>query len=222
MPRWSVAETKEIQQVRKLLADELAASPPFPEVVGDRKIVRFLRGHDHNVEKAAEMMSKFLIWRKQRKVDEIRTNIVEFGLNHPIKFPNGELIMSLMPQLVIGPSILDKEGSPLCVEQISFSPSEIMDNVTLEEYIEFMIYCLEYKSLILEQLSEEKEQRLLASLDEYRRPSVLAEWLVDAAAVAEMGNVGGASFTETPYGQIVNLVVVRDLGEPQWCVCMCV
>ena len=55
MPRWSTSEQHQIDEVRKRLKDAgLLDRPAFPEVVGDRKIVRFLRGHDHNIDKAYE------------------------------------------------------------------------------------------------------------------------------------------------------------------------
>lgn len=71
--------------------------PNFPDVIGDRKLLRFLRGHDHSVEKACEMATNFLVWRDENGVDEIRERIVHGGLDHPRKFPNGEkvLVMSL-------------------------------------------------------------------------------------------------------------------------------
>ena len=61
--RWSDHETELLKAVRHRLHDKLCARPQFPEVVGDRKLIRFLRGHDHNIDKACEMIEKFLDWR---------------------------------------------------------------------------------------------------------------------------------------------------------------
>ena len=93
MRRWSVDEEREIAAVRWECAAALAAAPPFPEVVGDRKILRFLRGHGHDVPKAAAMMLAFLQWRAANGVDAVRTAIVEGGLDHPMRFPSGEKIL---------------------------------------------------------------------------------------------------------------------------------
>jgi hypothetical protein len=68
------------------LSLELEESPQYPEVIGDRKLIRFLRGHDHNIDKVCELVSKFLKWRKEFNVDEIRERIIEEDLNHPTKF----------------------------------------------------------------------------------------------------------------------------------------
>jgi hypothetical protein len=68
------------------LSLELEESSQYPEVIGDRKLIRFLRGHDHNIDKVYELVSKFLKWRKEFNVDEIRERIIEEDLNHPTKF----------------------------------------------------------------------------------------------------------------------------------------
>lgn len=191
MPRWSTSEQHQIDEVRKRLKDAgLLDRPAFPEVVGDRKIVRFLRGHDHNIDKAYDMMAKFLNWRKENNVDQIRRDIVDGGMDHPTKFPDGEKILGLIPQLVIAPDALDNTGSPICVDQYNFSPSHVLANIPLEKYIHFVIYTLEYRSLIVEQLSEEREQEFVKSLNN------------DSEALAKAA----------PYGVLVHTLIIRDLN----------
>ena len=73
--------------------------PQFPDVVGDRKLVRFLRGHEHNVDKVCEMVTNFLKWRDDNNMDEVRERIIRGGLNHPRSFPLGEKILQLIPQV---------------------------------------------------------------------------------------------------------------------------
>jgi hypothetical protein len=169
MPRWTPQEHAEIAIVRTRLADLLAASPNFPEVVGDRKIIRFLRGHDHNVDKVCDLYGKFLVWRKECNVDEIRRNIVEGGMDHPLKFPKGEIIQSVMPALIIAPDSQDSYGCPIVVDQYNFSPQTLLDSFTIEDYILYATYCLEYRQIILEQMSEEREEAYLCSLTPLER-----------------------------------------------------
>ena len=64
--------------------------------------------------------------------------------------------------------ILDFKGQPLITEQYNFSPSDIFEKLTIEQYLVFLTYCLEYRAMALEQMSEEKEQ-------EYLRDHPLAE-----------------------------------------------
>jgi hypothetical protein len=54
---------------------ELATAAPRPDVVGDRRLLRFLRGHSLNVENACAMFRKFLKFREEYKVDEVRDRI---------------------------------------------------------------------------------------------------------------------------------------------------
>jgi hypothetical protein len=58
----------------------------------DRKILRFLRGNAYSVDKVCELMTKFLAWRDENGVDEIRESILRGGLNHPKKFPLGDKV----------------------------------------------------------------------------------------------------------------------------------
>ena len=78
--------------MRERLSEKLKARPQYPEVVGDRKLIRFLRGHDYDIDKACEMIEKFLDWRIAQNVDAIRHNIVEMGMNSVSKFPNAEKV----------------------------------------------------------------------------------------------------------------------------------
>ena len=52
----------------------------------------------------------------------------------------------------------DNFGSPLCVEMYNFSPAAVMAKISIPDYIEFTKHSLEYKYLIVEQLSEHKER----------------------------------------------------------------
>ena len=194
MPRWDPTEEEEIRQVRERCRDLISESPQYPEVIGDRKILRFLRGHNHNVDKAVAMMTKFLQWRKDAGVNEIRKNIVEGGMDHPFKFPNGEKILGLIPQLIITPYAHDKSGSPICVEQYNFSPAEVLNKISIQEYIVFVMHSLEYRSLVVEQLSEKREKAFLDSLD----PNQLEEAQNPTSSIV--------------YGVLLNTCVIRDLG----------
>lgn len=195
MPRWSTQEQECIDILKSRLSNELAASPQYPEIVGERKMVRFLRGHNFDIEKVYNMMVNFFKWRIDNNVNDIRTNIVERGFDHPSKFPKGDVILSLIPQLIIVPNAFDKLGSPLCVEQYNFVPSEVFKYITIDDYILFVMYSLEYRSLVIEQLSEHREQAFLAGLSESER----VELKTDP--------------NSKPYGVIVNTCVVRDLSK---------
>ena len=60
------------------------------ELVGDRRLIRFLRGRQNDVGLAAGMYREHLKWRKGFNTDEIRNKIAFGGLNHPLRFPFGE------------------------------------------------------------------------------------------------------------------------------------
>ena len=69
--RWSVDEERQLSQLKGRLGNLLLDRPQFPDVVGDRKLIRFLRGHEHNVDKAYDMVVNFFKWRDELGVDEV-------------------------------------------------------------------------------------------------------------------------------------------------------
>ena len=58
------------------------------KVPSDTTLLRFLRARDFNLEKAREMLSQSLIWRKKNQVDKI---MAEYQVPQVIKdyFPGG-------------------------------------------------------------------------------------------------------------------------------------
>jgi len=193
MRRWSEVEQKGLDEIRLRLKDELATLPQHPDSVGDRKLLRFFRGHNYDADIACEMISKYIAWRKSSNVDAIRHAIVHEGCNHPSRFPNGEKILSLIPQIVIDHNMRDQMNCPIVFEQYNFRPAEVLSNISLEEYVQYVTYCLEFRSLIVEQLSEEQERNKLKALEARR-------------------NSGEDISGEEPYGVICHICVIRDLG----------
>ena len=51
--RWSPFETKCLKEIRASpkLAEKLANRPQYTDIVGDRRLLRFLRGKDYDLEK---------------------------------------------------------------------------------------------------------------------------------------------------------------------------
>jgi len=49
------------------------------------------------------------------------------------------------------------------LEQYSFSPTEMFSRVTINDYLLFLVYALEYRALVMEQMSHEEEVKYLES-----------------------------------------------------------
>lgn len=82
-------------------------------MIGDRRILRFLRGKQLNVDEASAMFGDFLQWRRDNNVDFIRQDILFGGKTSPFKFPFGKKIIDLAPQIIITRNAMDKKGQPL-------------------------------------------------------------------------------------------------------------
>lgn len=48
------------------------------------------------------------------------------------------------------------------MEMFDFSPKEVLDAISIADYLVFLTYSLEYRALILEQMSHEREKKYLA------------------------------------------------------------
>lgn len=107
------------------------------------------------------------------------------------------------------------------MEQYDFSPAEVLENVTIEEYCTFAIYILEYKTLILEQLAEEQEKaKLKAITDSYTldfsiadNKGQIAEICADLNSETDYNVISNDDQPElsrsTPYGVILYTCVIR-------------
>jgi len=156
--RWSELEIEQIGIVRQKCAEELAEQPPFPEVTGDRRIVRIIRAYrNEGIEKAVEYYRKFLRWRKEFNIDRIRNHIALGNANDPNNFPYAELMNKFAPQIVCDSAVRDAYGQPIAMETYNFKPREVFQSITLNQYILYLIYTLEYKSLVMEQVSHDLE-----------------------------------------------------------------
>jgi hypothetical protein len=60
------------------LRTDLASCPQHPELVGDWKLLRFIRGH-HTVKAAAKAFRDMLKYREERGVEEARATLVSIG-----------------------------------------------------------------------------------------------------------------------------------------------
>eukprot|EP01033_Poteriospumella_lacustris_P014146 gene14146-10099_t len=159
--RWTEAEELGIAEIRSRLKDLIAEQTPFPEVVGDRRLLRFLRGKQMNIDDATDLYRDFLVWRRKNSVDQIRQEILYGGRNSPFFFPKGKTIIDLAPQIIVTPHSRDRLGRPLCLEQYCFNPKDVLKVVTREEYLYFLTYALEYRAMVMEQLSHEMEEDYL-------------------------------------------------------------
>lgn len=75
--------------------------------------MRFLRGKALNVDESTKMIAAFLKWRDDNKVDDVRQDIVYGGKDSPFKFPFGQTIIDIAPQIVQSAVAMDRKGRPL-------------------------------------------------------------------------------------------------------------
>jgi len=183
-PRWNEEETAALIQIREALKDELKSVAQNVEVVGDRCLLRFYRGHLGVMPTALQMIRNYLNWRTENNVDEIRKNIVHGGLNCPAKFPHGETILKVIPQMICDQNARDLDGVPISCMATNFSVRDFMDNITSEQYRTFIMHVLEFQNVMFEQIANAREK---ANLEE-------------------------DSTSDNPYGFIAQGISIRDFA----------
>lgn len=176
-------------ELRDLMSARLSRRAQIPEVVGDRRLLRFIRGHNFNMDKIVQKFTSFLDFRDANRVDDIRNEILYKSMS-PFEFPNGKKIINLVPQIVLAHDALDNLGNPMSLEEFGFNPELVMKSVSKEEFLRFVIFTLEYRVLVLEQLSDLKEKAYLAQYPENTPPP-----------------------DSPPYGVILQCCTIRDFGK---------
>jgi hypothetical protein len=181
-----------------LIEQKLMDRPQYTDVVGDRRMLRFLEAEDYNIDLSAERVNVFLNYRDENKVDDIRNEILFTPLTNPGQFPCAEKILGLTGHDIIAPDCTDAAGNPLATEYYAFDGGKFMEQVTKEEYIRFMLYSFELRNLCLEQLSHNKEKENLSKMQKDR----------DERAAKDESK----SDSEKPYGVLLRMNIIRDFS----------
>lgn len=70
-PRWNEEETAALVEIRSTLKEQLADVAQNLEVVGDRSLLRFYRGHLGVMPTVCTMITNYMAWRKENGVDQV-------------------------------------------------------------------------------------------------------------------------------------------------------
>lgn len=160
--RLNVEQQAAVDELRRACSGELEASSPFPEVVGDRRLLRFLRGHKFDLKVAAEMYGNMLRWRREQGIDKIRNDIVDNNLQ-PCDFPHAGRVLRYYPSHKHHG--FDRAGRPLQIDLVGkIDPRKLLSCFDEDEFVTYHIYACEYLSLLLERLSVERNSLLRISL----------------------------------------------------------
>ena len=100
----------------------------------------------------------------------------------------------------------------LQLELGQFSPAEVLSQVTIPEYIRFVIHSLEFKTLVIEQLSEMRERAALALY--YKNQAEKHDQVEGKEDEGEVGveGEGEVDVSMSPYGVLLYTCVIRDLA----------
>jgi hypothetical protein len=146
-----------VSALRMSLEEELKDSK-FPELVGDVRLLRFLRGHKQNVAVAATKFRDMIAQRKALHLDEIRTAIVEKNLG-PDDFPGFAKLIQHIPFLHAY-DLMDATNDHVFYFEMSGYADfkSLVEQLTDDEWTQYFLYEMEYRAMKLDQLSRKNEK----------------------------------------------------------------
>jgi hypothetical protein len=156
---------KEILAMRALLGDDILNMPL--DVAGDFRLLRFLIDQDGDVGKATEAFKRFLKWRKDNEVDKLRAEAAKSTFEELPGFSkiNNFLPVNLMLRDDVERPVLDKLKRPISVEMSGYCDvSGFLAEVSEAEMVRLHIAHLEKRSMILDELSRERDELVLMVL----------------------------------------------------------
>ncbi|KAF1794393.1 CRAL/TRIO, N-terminal domain [Phytophthora cactorum] len=152
-------EKNQLHALRLSLEEELKAERhvKYVELVGDVRLLRFLRGHKMNVSVAATKYREMLVLRQKLKLDDIRDDIVN-NKKVPDEFPHFQKIIPHLPFLDSYDIFSAPDGHVFYFEMTGYADfQKLVTDVTEEEWQTFFLYSMEYRALKLDQLSRQHE-----------------------------------------------------------------
>lgn len=143
-----------LRELKSVLKEELAATPSqYPEVIGCARLLRFLKGFQYNVDETAEIVRNSLKWRAENNVDKVRNDIVDNNLSIEA-IPNYSAVSEFWHLQMFRSK--DKEGNPIVYDPLgALKVDAMLKQTTKEDVVQFFMYLMEYRMLLLDRLSRQ-------------------------------------------------------------------
>lgn len=153
-------EQSQLQALRTSLEEELKVErhAKYSELVGDVRLLRFLRGYKMNVSIAATKYREMLAMRQIFKLDDIRDDIVKNKMALE-ELPHCQKIISHLPFLDTYDILSPTDDYVFYFEMTGYADlQKLLNDVTEDEWQTFFLYSMEYRALKLDQLSRQHER----------------------------------------------------------------
>ena len=171
----SNAQKQQIHEIRILVASmhpfAVSTIPPFIELCGDVRLLRFLEGNGNNPMQAAQAFVEALAWRAEHGMDAIR-----LALHSEWRDDLHSYLESLLPHitLILDHLLLqlnfsftcpgsDREdevvegGHLVTIEHTGLGdPVALLEKLSLDDYLIFAKHNMEHKATLLDRLSRER------------------------------------------------------------------
>ena len=132
------SQSEKLAQLQLELKPDIEAAPKYDELVGDVRLLRFLRASKYNVTESADMFRKMMTWRAAEGIDAVREEIVQQNLSMS-ELPGYESFVRYLPIRFY--FALDYEGNPVCRDMLGqFDAAGAISEIGEEGLTRFWIY----------------------------------------------------------------------------------
>ncbi|CEM03539.1 unnamed protein product [Vitrella brassicaformis CCMP3155] len=158
-----------VANMKHRLADVLSQLPEFPELKGDIRLLRFLRGYMNNLDDAESAYRAHIEWREQNGVDEIRQDVAA-RIGCPEEVPGYQEVVKYLPLNQAlrdekGEYLRDKKGNLLAIDRYGeWDISSVLTNVPDSVFDKWHIYSMELRSVTLDRLSRAERRVVKVTL----------------------------------------------------------
>eukprot|EP00920_Eleutheroschizon_duboscqi_P026122 GHVT01064611.1.p1 GENE.GHVT01064611.1~~GHVT01064611.1.p1 ORF type:complete len:475 (+),score=105.42 GHVT01064611.1:110-1534(+) len=159
-------------ELAQSIMDEFEA-PDFPELVGPFRLIRFLIGHQFDLEAAADAYRNHLKWRNENGIDQNMRDFIQSEMltsMAPEKAPHHEKVsrhfpVNMLLRLDDNSVLEDKEGNIIGVERPGLlDEKRLQGALTEEEFLLWHCYQLEFRSMLLDRRSRERMRLVRTTL----------------------------------------------------------
>ena len=93
---------------------------------------------------------------------------------------------------MVTPHVYDAKGQPITLETYAFDPTEVLTkSVTLEQYLEFILYSIEFRTLMIEQISDNREKQYLLENQDHDLPDGYGnQFIIKLCCIRDLQGVG--------------------------------
>ncbi len=127
----------------------------YYDIITDIRLFRYLRGCKFELRQTIIKLKTTLKWRQEENVEDISLFLRNLDKDETC-FPYNDICSRLWPSTILHGKY-DRSGQPILIEKFGKCDLSFLNKgISIDEMLEWVVYRLEYRQLILSKLSKEQ------------------------------------------------------------------